>query len=301
MDLLAQVPPESFWSQASGSSGLYMHVAIALIVGIAVMFGLMNAPTRLRRPIVVGLTFISGLFYVLLYFWPAPIARTPGTLPVSTPDAVGFWLSDALTVVANFSSILSGFLLGLGIYSLVRIHGRKIAKQQKDWGFSAVLMASMVIMIVFGYGDWISKLGANGPKMDNQANWGFVNYARDFFFDGMLQQMDAAMFSVIAFYILSAAYRAFRIRSIEATILLATALIVMLSLMGAVEFGWANAIGQNPPHGFGENFTLTSIKTFIVDNVQNPSLRGIDFGIGIGALAMGLRLWLSLEKAGGTA
>jgi hypothetical protein len=32
---------------------------------------------------------------------------------------------------------------------------------------------------------------------------------------------------------------------------------------------------------------------------QVPSIRGIDFGVGIGALAMGLRLWLSLERTGG--
>ena len=50
----------------------------------------------------------------------------------------------------------------------------------------------------------------------------------------------AAMFSLIGFFILSAAYRAFRVRSIEASILMATALVLsailvvmltMLSLM----------------------------------------------------------------------
>jgi len=35
--------------------------------------------------------------------------------------------------------------------------------------------------------------------------------------------------------------------------------------------------------------------------IQTPAIRGIDFGVGIGLLAMGLRLWLSLEKTGGEA
>jgi hypothetical protein len=46
------------------------------------------------------------------------------------------------------------------------------------------------------------------------------------------------------------------------------------------------------------NFTLTEIAKWIKDTFQTSSLRGIDFGVGIGALAMGLRLWLSLERQG---
>jgi hypothetical protein len=113
----------------------------------------------------------------------------------------------------------------------------------------------------------------------------------------MLQQMDAAMFSLIAFFILSAAYRAFRVRSVEATILLATALLFIVSLMGIVEPLW-NQISGTDPSSFRYNFSLTSISSWMTRSVQTPSIRAIDFGIGIGALAMGLRLWLSLEKAG---
>jgi hypothetical protein len=114
--------------------------------------------------------------------------------------------------------------------------------------------------------------------------------------------MDAAMFSIIAFFILSAAYRAFRIRSIEATVLLASALVVMLSLMGAVTNAWQGGI-DTLAHGnqasFLQNFSLDTIRGWLTNNVQTPSIRGIDFGIGIGSLAMGLRLWLSLERTGG--
>ena len=34
------------------------------------------------------------------------------------------------------------------------------------------------------------------------------------------------------------------------------------------------------------------------NNVQDASFARIKFGIGLGALAMGLRLWLSLERGG---
>jgi hypothetical protein len=300
--LLAQAADLNFWNGANGSTDLWIKIVVALVLGIASIFALMAAPARVRRPIVVFVTFISGLFYVLYYFWPRPIDKDAGEIPQAGVEAVSFWFSDALTVVADFTIILSGLLLGLGIYSLLRVHGRRLIKLQKDWGFSAVLILSMVLMVIFGYGDWLSRRGEAGSRLAEQANWGPVNYASDFLFDGLLQQMDAAMFSLIAFFILSAAYRAFRIRSIEATILLATALIMILSLMGAVQYMSNQAIesvaGPNPD-AFARNFSLTAVAGWISTNIQTPAIRVIDIGIGIGALAMGLRLWLSLEKSGG--
>ena len=56
---------------------------------------------------------------------------------------------------------------------------------------------------------------------------------------------------------------------------------MMLSLMGSVASFWDGAAS-----GVSQNLTLTEISKWLRDNVQNSSLRGIDFGIGIGALAM---------------
>lgn len=308
MDFLAQVaapaPPPNFWSAPNGSHDLWTKIIIGLIFGTGLIFLLMAAPTRSRRPIVAFMTFIAGLYYVSYFFWPRPIDRDAGELPRNAMEGVSFWLEDAMPVVSSFTNILTGFLLGLGIFSLVRVHGRRLVKAQKDWFFSAVLLLSALAMVIVGYMDWMSKRGTAGAKLDDPANWGPINYVADFMFDGLLQQMDAAMFSIIAFFILSAAYRAFRIRSIEATVLLASALVVILSLMGAVDAIWGNAInglaGGNKA-SFIQNFSLSEIRGWLTTNVQTPSIRGIDFGIGIGALAMGLRLWLSLEKSGTSA
>lgn len=304
MDLLAQAAPvQTFWNAPNGSTQLWIRLGIAFLLGIGLILVLMAAPTRLRRPIVAGVTFLAGLFYVVFHYWPKPIDRHPADLPRNMSESVGFWLQDAMPVVSSFTNVLTGFLLGLGIYSLVRVHGRRLIKLQKDWVFSLVLLLSAAAMVVVGYADWASKRGTAGALLENKANWHSINYAADFLFDGLLQQMDAAMFSIIAFFILSAAYRAFRIRSIEASVLLASALIVIMSLMSAVDFVWSkgvNAINADP-NSFAQNFTLYSLTGWLQANVQTPSIRGIDFGIGIGALAMGLRLWLSLEKSGTSA
>lgn len=293
MNLLAQAPPPSFWNAPNGSTELWMKIVLALVVGILFVLGLSAVPSNLRRPIIAGFTFLSGLFYVLLWLWPQAIDRHPDDKPLNAVEGMAFWLEDALPHVANFSNILSAFLLGLGVFSVLRIHFRRISRQQRDWGYSVVLLAFMVAMVVFGYWDWINRTAPKGELLAIQSNWHFQQFASDLLFNGLLQQMDAAMFSMVAFYILSAAYRAFRVRSLEATILLGTALIVILSLMGAVEFAWNNMFAGHP------NASLTEIYKWIQNTVQTPSIRGIDFGVGIGALSMGLRIWLSLEKEGG--
>ncbi|MGV3617207.1 MAG: hypothetical protein ACO1SV_17915 [Fimbriimonas sp.] len=293
---LAQAAPPSFWNAPNGSGELFLKIGIALLLGIGFVFALMAAPAQARRPIVAGITFISGLFYVLYWIYPSPIDRQPDEAPRNAAEGLSFWIADAQPVVANLSNIIAAFMIGLGIFSLLRIHVRKVAKAQKDWFYSAVLLFSMFLMVIFGYWDWIQRQSPAGATMSAGVGWGFPQYARDLLFDGLLQQMEAAMFSIVAFYILSAAYRAFRARSAEATILLVTALILMTSLLGVVTFAWDNSFIVKSG---GDNLKITEVASWIQNYLQTPAIRGIDFGVGIGLLAMGLRIWLSLEKTGG--
>lgn len=288
----------NFWNGPTGSSSLWIKIFAAFFTGLIIIGLLMKVPPQLRRPIVAGFTFLAGLINIAFWLWPEPVAREAGTLPNGPIESVGFFLDDAVITSGGFYNILAGFLLGLGVYSILRIHLRKFFKKQQDWFFSAVLLSCMLLMIVFGYWDWINHLDPTKASLwDDVSLYPWNNKVYDILFEGLLQQMDAAMFSIIAFYILSAAYRAFRVRSVEATILLGTALIVMLSLMGAVAYLWDQKM-LGDAGSFAANFKLSEVAKWLQDTLQTPSLRGIDFGVGIGALAMGMRLWLSLERGG---
>ena len=83
--------------------------------------------------------------------------------------------------------------------------------------------------------------------------------------------------------------------------MMTSAVILMISLMGAVDYQWSQFIaartGENPAH-FLNNFNLNEIAGWVKNYLQIPSIRALEFGIGLGALAMGLRIWLGLERGG---
>ena len=233
---------ETIWAR-SPQGDLKTFIAGGIILSVVLFFAVMQTPIQARRPLVWLVTFLSGGFMVAYTYWPKPINfDVKKDLPANGVESIGSFLQQSFGVVSSFVQIIAAFLLGLGIFSLLRVHLTNIARKKKDWAFSVVLLVAMFSMIFFGYADYMVRQREKAIDFDDPANWHTVNMVRDFLFDGLLQQMDAAMFSIIAFFILSAAYRAFRARSIEATILLGTALLVILSLMGVVAGMWDDAV-----------------------------------------------------------
>jgi uncharacterized membrane protein len=292
------------WALPPYSPQLWAAVIGTIVVGLVLVVGLAFLPTNLRRPVVTVMTFLAGSFYVGLWLWPQPVAKAESDLPRDWVESVGFWFQDAQQALANVANILTAFLLLLGMYSLLRIHLGRISKKHPDRAFSVVLIVSMVLIVVFGYADWRMRTFLDPQNLlETKANWTVWNHGRDILFDGLLMQMDAAMFSLIAFFILSAAFRAFRIRSVEATVMMVSALILIVSLMTVVVYfsdSLVKAWFPNPePGGFNpNNYMIGTVAGWVKANLQTPSLRAVEFGVGLGALAMGLRLWLGLEKGG---
>jgi hypothetical protein len=295
------------WSFESGSTQLKIAIFVTLALGFGLFFALMKTPPRLRPKIAATFTFLAGLLYVGIWLWPTAHGREAGDIPANFTEGVAFWLEDTQSQFQNLSNILTSFLLLMGVFSLVRLHATRVSKKQRDWPFSLVLLICVAIMTFIGYWDWLTVMNMKPEELEamrDVTNQPFAVWMKDLLFDGLLQTMEAAMFSIIAFYILSAAYRAFRVRSVEATILLASAIIVMLGLLGMAENYWSimidNMGGLEDPNALVNNLRLEAITQFIRDNLQTPGLRAIDFGVGVGALAMALRLWLSLERGGST-
>lgn len=248
------------------------YIIGGLIICILIILGLMQLKPKSRKLLIVTITFLAGLFYTAEYFVPTQLVK-------GKPENA---FTPYLDTVNDITQVLQSFAIGLGIYSLAAMHSRNIIRQRKGWGFSAAFFVSMFAMAFIGI---LAKHPAHKDIAINKALYKIL-------FDGSLVALDATMFSIIAFYITSAAYRAFRIRSAESTLLMATAFIVLL---GQVYVGQAMT-GWLPTEGLMSNLRVENMSDWILTRVNAPAIRAIGFGLGVGLIATALRIWLSLER-----
>jgi hypothetical protein len=119
-----------------------------------------------------------------------------------------------------------------------------------------------------------------------------------FLYQYAFQPLTATMFAMLAFYISSAAFRAFRAKNIEAVLLLGTAFIILLgrTFAGVVLTSW---IDPNSWEGF-RYFTglrIENLTVFIMSVFTTAGNRGIMIGIALGIVATSLRVLLGRDRS----
>jgi hypothetical protein len=173
------------------------------------------------------------------------------------------------TQLGNWVIIVAAFAVGLASVNLLRIHGNNVSRQRPGWFNSLALIVSLACFAIIGT---IAKLN---PAAKNMAD------LYQHMFDYIMSPLGAAMFAILAFYIASASYRAFRMRSLEATILLIAALLVMLGRAPIGELIW----NQFP-----------AISKWLLDVPNTAGQKAIMIGAAIGAFATSLRILLGIER-----
>jgi len=208
----------------------------------------------MKRQIPLLLTFLTGVAIIISFFIPhKPFNQVQDTL-------------------LDWFIIISGFALLLGIYSLLRKHIIHIQKKDAGWGYSLILNSFFVGVFIVGI---ISAVQFKGMSLTPGSSLYYV-------YDYMVIPLSATMFSLLAFFIASAAYRAFRARKLNATLLLIAAVVVMLGRVPIVDNAFFKFLGQ-----FSDWFMLIP---------QMAAKRGILIGIALGSFAMSLRIILGIER-----
>ena len=122
--------------------------------------------------------------------------------------------------------------------------------------------------------------------------FGPQNPVFEWLFNNIQVPMDATMFSLLAFFIASAAYRAFRARTFEASLLLITALIVMLGNVPVGDLFWNSVLAWLP-----WDDGASGMKQWILDNPNLSARRGIILGISLGVISQSIRIILGIERS----
>jgi len=212
----------------------------------------------MRREIPLILTGVVGVVFVLQYFIPHP--------PFNDLQN---WFSD-------WFSIIGACAIWLGALNLMKISADKIYRRRSGWGYSVVIILSFLLMTIVGFAGWTHFRDAGS---------GF-----DWLYQYAYSPLSATMFALLAFFVASASYRAFRARNLEATLLLLAAFFVMI---GRVPVG--DAIGGliHIP----ESIMPSKITIWIMGFINSAGQRAIMIGIALGTVSTSLRIILGIERS----
>jgi len=171
-------------------------------------------------------------------------------------------IQDIREFMMSWLQIIGVLAVGLGLVSLTQVNWIKVRRKAEGWPYALITLLGMIIMLVTGFA-WDYR-DAHNPFQ--------------FLFQYALMPIYATMFSLLAFYIASAAFRAFKARNTMATTILITAIIVML--------------GQVPVGAH-----LAPLKSWIMEVPNMAGFRAILLGIGLGGVAMALKIVFGIERA----
>lgn len=201
----------------------------------------------MKRQIPLILVFVFGILLAIQYFVP------------SEPSQRFYEVAlDGLTVIGIFAMVL-------GIWSQIHVGYHKIRRRAEDWQYSVLTLVSMFGMAFCG----LSFMGGlNGPIFRQLYNNIFI-------------PIQATIFSLLAFYIASASYRAFRARSAVSTVLLVAALLLMLRVI--------------PTGPLVDPINQVGSWMLMVPNLA--AKRAILIGVGLGGVATALKIVLGIERS----
>ncbi|MFH2054439.1 MAG: hypothetical protein ABIJ61_00650 [bacterium] len=168
------------------------------------------------------------------------------------------------SALLDYYQIIFAMTMIVGGLTLLRHHSGIVAGRRSGAAYSAVTVAAVLFMVI--------SAALAGTGVGSPYQWAFNN---------LQAPMQSTTFSLLAFFVASAAYRGFRLRSRTAIVLTAAVLLVLIG---------RNAFGEAISHW------LPDAAGWLLNNPSVAAKRGILVGIGLGSIATALRVILGIER-----
>jgi hypothetical protein len=217
---------------------------------------------RTNLPLMIA--FFTGTIMIAGHFIPRD--------PFGRLDNV---LSDYFNIIAVFA-----FILGGG--NLMRVHLTKVSARHREAPYSIVTLAGFLIMLIAG----LFRIGVPAGQPYDDTGGLFAEIYRATF-----EPLSASMFALLAFFVASAAFRAFRARTLEATLLLLAAFVILIG---------RTPVGYYLTSWIPDQLALLRIpelSAFIMSAFNTAGQRAIQMGIALGIISTSLKLILGIERS----
>lgn len=192
------------------------------------------------------------------------------------------------TAVVWFN-ILAGVAFILGGGNLVKVQLEAISARRPGWGYAAVTLVSFLLMLGAG----LFKIGVNPPEQYPTHVWAGPHDQPSspfgWAYDYVFSPITATMFASLAFYVASAAFRAFRAKNVEAVLLLGTAILVLVgnTAVARLTDAFPDAIAF---------LRLDALVANLMTYLSTGAWRAITIGIAVGVAATSLRVLLGIDR-----
>jgi hypothetical protein len=218
--------------------------------------GLKSADTlhTLHRLIITVITLSTGLIILLSFVFDNEM------------------LLGLRAVFVEWTVIVLAFAIILGVLNVLRVHAQRIQKGQGA-GYSIILVLAFLAVFVPGI------LAADNPE----GLVGPTGAVVDFAYRYVQRPLQATLFSLMAFFVATAAWRAFRVRSAASLVMLIAAVLVLL---GSIKFGLDSKRWE----------LVTQTRNWVMHVPAMAGARGILIGIALGTVVTGLRLLLGMDR-----
>jgi hypothetical protein len=184
-------------------------------------------------------------------------------------------LDQLARVVVEWAALLAVMALLVGLLSVTAGHLMRVLRRQPDWGYSLVLLAAMLVVIVSGT---IVGLVPSGYTLFPSS---LVEQPIRDLFRAFYQPLASSFLALLAFFSLSAALRALRRRTADALVIVIVALLV-LALAALPQ------VAALP--------VLDDTVRWISDYVALAGARGLLIGAALGAIVAGARVLLGFDQ-----
>ncbi len=219
----------------------------------------------MKRKIPLIIVLVLGITMMIQFFIPHKFSK------------------DIYMNILDWIAIIGAFAFILGLGSIIRHHIDKIRRKKEHWPYSWVTLIAIVMTAIIGLGGGMEGKGPLPVSFPIVTSAGarVISYSIQTIYENIMAPLGATMFALLAFFMASAAYRAFRARTMEATLLLVAAFIVMVGVV---------------PLGHFISPRLPYLAQWIMDVPNTASKRGILFGVGLGVAATSLKIMLGIER-----
>ena len=196
-----------------------------------------------------------------------------------------------LTAQEWFNILAVGAMV-LGGGNLIKLQLMKISSKKAGWGYAAVTVVCFFGAIIIGMG----KFGVHPSEL--YPNYAWSGYYLEegsgmwWIYQHMIVPLTSTMFAMLAFYVATAAFRAFRAKNTEATLLLITAGIVLLGRTYAGVWLFESWLPDSLLWLRFDNLTV-----WIMEVPNTGGTRAITIGIALGVVATSLRILLGVDRS----